>query len=52
MSSHTLLLNFEAVEHYVLRTRVTGIAPDFEREPHPFGHGAAGTMHKVLTKML
>src|SRR5262249_57867187 len=47
-----LYLNLEAVEHYVLRARVTGIVSDLEREPRPLGNGAACTMHKVLTKMV
>ena len=47
MSSHTLLLNREAVEYHILRTRVTGIVPDLEREPRPFGNGAAPALFRI-----
>ena len=51
VSDHTLLLNLQAIEHYLLRMRVAGIVPDLERKSCPFGKGAAGAMHKVLTQM-
>src|SRR5262245_45568150 len=51
VSGHTLLLNLQAIEHYLLRMRVAGIVPDLERKSCPFGKGAACAMHKVLTHM-
>jgi hypothetical protein len=52
VSGHTLLLDLEAVEHHVLRPRIAEVVPNLDRESRPFGNGATGTVHKVLTKVV